>query len=402
MINKDFIIIGAGIVGLVLGLKLKKKFPNKTILILDKEPDSISHGTGRNSGVIHSGIYYPPESLRAKYCVSGSKQLKSYVKNKNLWIDECGKILLPTNKQSLKSIEILLDRAKISGIEAKKINSKEILELEKNANPIFDIGIHVPFTSVVNPKEVAASIKNDIQKLGVEVIYNSEVTEINTEKGSVFSNGDEYQAKMIINSAGLQADTIAKISKFKSEYSFLPFKGKYWKLKKNISMSKLLYPVPNLDLPFLGIHTAHNSYGDIYLGPSSTPVFGRENYRGLINFNLIEALQISTSFIKKIILNTNGLRTLAFREFKLIFATGVFNEIKNLVNGIEKSDLKLSKNKVGIRSQIFDKKNDSLVSDFVIKKDKKMIHILNAISPAFTASFGLADYIIENIINENY
>jgi (S)-2-hydroxyglutarate dehydrogenase len=399
--KKDFIIIGAGIVGLVLALKLKKKYPHKSILVLDKESNSIKHGTGRNSGVIHSGIYYPPGTLRAQYCVSGSKQLKSYVQEKNLWIDECGKILLPTSKKSCSSLELLLERAEKNSIYAKKVHSEEILHLEPNANPVFGEGIFIPFTSVVNPKEVAISIMEDIKDLGVEVVYNSEVTNINSKKGIVECGKSNFIGDILVNSAGLQADNISKLSGYKTDYSFLPFKGKYWEVNNNLKMSKLLYPIPNLDLPFLGIHSVHNKLGDIYLGPSSTPVFGRENYNGIKGLSIKEAFFLLLSFATKIIFNTNGLRSLAFREIKLFSLKGVLAEAKNLMTGIEKSHFKLSNTKLGIRSQIFDKKNRTLVSDFVIEKDKKVIHILNAISPAFTASFGLADYIIENIINEN-
>ena len=366
--------------------------------MLDKEVDSVQHGTGRNSGVIHSGIYYPQNTLRAKYCVSGSKQLKNYVKENNLWIDECGKILLPSSKKSMLNIDVLLERAADNGIGAERIDKKRMLELEPNANPFFEEGIHVPFTSIVDPKEVALSIVSDVKKKGVEIIYNSEVTEIDSSQGRVSTKESVYLADVIINSAGLQAERIAKISSLKSEYSFLPFKGKYWELNSGIKLSKLLYPVPDLNLPFLGIHTVHNKDGKIYIGPSSTPVFGRENYSGYKDIKIKEAIFLMFSFALKIILNVNGLRSLALRELKLIHLSGVYKEARNLLAGIKRSQLSLSEKKVGIRSQIFDKDNKSLVSDFVVKKDKRVIHILNAISPAFTASFGLADFIIENVL----
>lgn len=398
MLNQSYnlVVIGAGIIGLVSALKIKQKFPDYKILILDKEKNSVSHGTGRNSGVIHSGIYYPPETLRAKYCVSGSKQMKEYVKEKNLWIDECGKILLPTSKESLKTIDILMERSIKNGVEANLLSAKQINELEPNANPVYDIGIHIPFTSIVDPKEVALSIKHDLEKLGVEILYSSAVSEIDSESGLVKFNNNEITSNLIINSAGLQSDTIAKKANYKTDYSFSPFKGKYWYVSDaGFKMTRLLYPIPNLDLPFLGIHTVHNKKGKVYIGPSSTPVFGRENYSGLKGLKISEFIYLLFSFTKKILFNTNGLRTLAFREFSLILPNGVFNEAKNLVKGLNKSSFKLSNEKVGIRSQIFDKKERSLVSDFMVEKQHKVIHILNAISPAFTASFGLADYILE-------
>ena len=403
MLHKSYnlVVIGAGIVGLVLALKIKRNFPNYKILILDKEIDSTSHGTGRNSGVIHSGIYYPPETLRAKYCVSGSKQMKKYVKEKNLWIDECGKILLPTSKESLKTIDVLMERSIKNGVEANILSPKQINELEPNANPVFDIGIHIPFTSIVDPKEVALSIKSDLERSGVEIFYSSPVSKVDSENGLVKFNNTEVISDLIINSAGLQSDTIAKKSSYKTDYSFSPFKGKYWYVSDpNFKMTRLLYPIPNLDLPFLGIHTVHNKKNKVYIGPSSTPVFGRENYSGFKGLKILEFIYLLFSFAKKFLLNTNGLRTLAFREFNLILPNGVFNEAKNLVKGLNKSSFKLSNEKVGIRSQIFDKKEKTLVSDFMVEKQNRVIHILNAISPAFTASFGLADYILKEYFDE--
>ena len=285
-------------------------------------------GTGRNSGVIHSGIYYPPDTLRAKYCVSGSKQLKLYVKEKNLWIDECGKILLPTKKNSIENIEILLDRAKKNGIDAKKVSYDEIKKLEPLANPLYKEGIYIPFTSVVNPTEVAFSLKKDLEILGVDIFYQKEVTKINSHLGEVYSHDYCYKADTIINSAGLHADNVSKLANFKSSYSFLPFKCKYWEVNKNIKMKKLLYPIPDLNLPFLGVHTVHNQNGQVFLGPSSTPVFGRENYNGIKGLNFLEAFFLFISFAKKILFNTNGIRSLAIREMKLFSLRGVSNEAK--------------------------------------------------------------------------
>lgn len=396
--ERDFIIIGGGIIGLVLGYKLKLRYPKKMVLVLEKEQNSVCHGTGRNSGVIHSGIYYPPETLRAKYCISGSKQLKNYVIKKNLWIDQCGKILLPTSTKTVESIPILLDRANQNGVEASLLNGAELRALEPNCNPRFNTGVHVPFTSVVDPKEVAGSILSDLLKVDGEILYGHKVTQVNADSGSVAAGGRQFMGKVVINAAGLHADTIARLAGLVSRYSFLPFKGKYWRLSSSIKMRKLVYPIPNLDLPFLGVHTTHNRAGDVYLGPSSTPVFGRENYRRLNGLHAKEALSLMGSFGKKILFNVNGLRTLGLRELRLLLPKGIQREANLLLEPSLSDHLYTAPDKVGIRSQIFDDENNHLLNDFVIQKQARVIHILNAISPAFTASFGLADRLLERYV----
>ena len=232
----------------------------------------------------------------------------------------------------------------------KKLVRKEFL----NLNPMLTLLLEraftfqkdeETFTSIVDPKEVARSLVNDVKKKDVELIYDSEVLEIDSSLGTVSTNESTYYADTIINSAGLQAETIAKISKFKSEYSFLPFKGKYWELKSGIKLSRLVYPVPDLNLPFLGIHTVHNRNEQIYIGPSSTPAFGRENYNGVKDIKIKEAMLLIFSFAIKIILNVNGLRSLALRELNLLFLSGVHKEAGNLLNGVKRSHLHLSRKK---------------------------------------------------------
>ncbi len=389
----DFIIIGSGIIALTLAYKLKQKLSNSKILILEKEKNSISHGSGRNSGVLHSGIYYEPGSLRANLCVDGAKQLKEYIKSENLWIDECGKILLPTSEFSNSNLDSLYERAKKNGVTINKISKKDVEEIEPNANCQFDHALHVPFTSVSNPKQVSESLINQLIKMNVEIKYGEEV--LNIKNNQVNTNSRPYNSNHIFNCAGLFADQIAKQSGLEFRYSFLPFKGKYWKIKNNnFKLNHLVYPIPDLRYPFLGLHSSHNYKGDFYIGPSSTPVFGRDQYDGLIGNNFSEAFELFTEFSKKIILNQNKLRTLAFQEIGLLSKQGFYSQVKKMFKNLKANDLELSADKVGIRSQIFDPNSKSLVNDFVIINDKNTTHVLNAISPAWSASFAFADHLI--------
>jgi L-2-hydroxyglutarate oxidase len=389
----DFAIIGSGIIGLTLAFKLKQKFNNSKIAIFEKEPNSISHGSGRNSGVLHSGIYYEPGSLRANLCVTGVKELKEYIKSENLWINECGKLLLPTSEYSYSNLENLFNRAKKNGVEINKIKNEEIKRIEPNTNCQFEYGLHVPFTSVADPKEVSKSLIENLKKMNVEINYNSKILKISEQK--LFTQNNTIEAGHIFNCAGLFADEIAKNSNLEFRYSFLPFKGKYWKItNKSFKLNHLVYPIPDLRYPFLGLHSSHNRHGDFYIGPSSTPVFGREQYNGILGDNLKESISLIFNFSKKIILNENKLRTLALQELSLLTKRGFFNQIKKMFNNINPDDLELSDQKVGIRSQIFDPQSKNLVNDFVVINQKNTTHVLNAISPAWSASFAFADHLI--------
>ena len=298
----DFAIIGSGIIGLTLAFKLKQKFNNSKIVIFEKEPNSISHGSGRNSGVLHSGIYYEPGSLRANLCATGVKELKEYIKSENLWINECGKLLLPTSEYSYSNLENLFNRAKKNGVEINKIKNEEIKRIEPNTNCQFEYGLHVPFTSVADPKEVSKSLIENLKKMHVKINYNSKILKISEQK--LFTQNNTIEAGHIFNCAGLFADEIAKNSNLEFRYSFLPFKGKYWKItNKSFKLNHLVYPIPDLRYPFLGLHSSHNRQGDFYIGPSSTPVFGREQYNGILGDNLKESISLIFNFSKKIILN---------------------------------------------------------------------------------------------------
>ena len=392
----DLVVIGGGVVGLTIAREWLLRYPKSDVVVLEKERNSVAHGSGRNSGVVHSGIYYAEGSLRAQLCVSGCQLMRDYVSERGLWIDHCGKLLVPPSESALGSMQVLLDRGRANGVEIHQLTGKEALELEPNVNPQFDQALFVPITSVVDPREVVERIKKDVIEAGGVIHYNAFAGSIDSKCGIVQTSVGTFESATVVNAAGLFADQVAKRAGLETRYSFQPFKGKYWKHKNtHFKMQRLVYPVPDLDLPFLGVHTAHNSHGEVYFGPSSTPVIGRENYEGFQGISWLDGLSLSASLVKKFLHNTNGLRTLALREMKLVRLKGVCNEVSKIISGVGPDDLERSLAKVGIRSQIFDADRQHLVNDFVVLQDDKTIHILNAISPAFTASFAFARYVLD-------
>ena len=392
----DCLIIGGGIVGLTLAREWLLRYPQSKVVVLEKESNSVAHGTGRNSGVVHSGIYYAEGSLRAKLCVSGARQMLEYVEERQLWNDRCGKLLVPPTESSLNSMDVLLNRGRANGVEIHKVTGREALELEPRVNTKFDQALYVPVTSVVNPKEVAERVREEVVSRGGVIHYSTPAEAIDARRGTARTSTGSFEAGTVVNAAGLFADQVAERAGLKTQYSFQPFKGKYWKHKNpDFTMRRLVYPVPDLSLPFLGVHTAHNQTGDVYFGPSSTPVIGRENYQGLDGIRLRDGISLGASLAWKFLKNTNGLRTLSIREIRLMRLRGVCDELTKIISGVEPRDLEPSLAKVGIRSQIFDSTTQHLVTDFVVVPDGKAIHILNAISPAFTASFAFASYVLD-------
>ena len=392
----DCLIIGGGIVGLTLAREWLLRYPQSKVVVLEKESNSVAHGTGRNSGVVHSGIYYAEGSLRAKLCVSGARQMLEYVEERQLWNDRCGKLLVPPTESSLSSLDVLLNRGRANGVEIHKVTGPEALDLEPRVNTRFGQALYVPITSVVNPKEVAERVREEVVSRGGVIHYSTPVEAIDARRGTARTLEGSFEAGTVVNAAGLFADQVAERSGLKTQYSFQPFKGKYWKHKNpDFTMRRLVYPVPDLSLPFLGVHTAHNQTGDVYFGPSSTPVIGRENYQGLDGISLRDGISLGASLAWKFLKNTNGLRTLSMREIRLMRLRGVCDELTKIISGVEPRDLEQSLAKVGIRSQIFDSTTQHLVTDFVVVPDGRAIHILNAISPAFTASFAFASYVLD-------
>ena len=396
----DLLVVGGGIVGLTLAREWLLRHPGSTVSVLEKEPNSVSHGTGRNSGVVHSGIYYQEHSLRARLCVAGSQDMLAYVEEKGIWTDRCGKLLIPPTESALPSVAVLLERGAANGVPIELIDGQTAQMLEPRVNTQFDCALYIPVTSVVDNKAVAQAVVDDVQALGGLIHYNTQVTQMHGTDGRVETPQGIFSAGYIINAAGLFADQVARNAGLEMRYSFQPFKGKYWMhCDPSFRMQRLVYPIPDLNLPFLGVHTAHNAEGQVFFGPSSTPVIGRENYQGLDGIAWSDGMALSANLVWKLMRNTNGLRTLAWREAKLLRRAGVCAEISRLIHGVKATDLQTSLAKVGIRSQIFDPKAQHLVNDFVILRDRRCVHILNAISPAFTASFAFSRHVLDHYLD---
>ena len=395
----DYLVIGAGIVGMALARNLRARMPDKRIIILEKEPAVACHSSGRNSGVLHSGFYYTANSLKAKFTREGNLALKQYCREHALPLNECGKVVVACDEKELESLYELEKRGKKNGVDVRLVDEKELAEIEPNAKT-YKKALHSPATATVDPALVCESVKLELLKSGVEIFFSEGYSGLAGNNTVKTAKGRLISAGRIINAAGLYADKIAKDFGFSKKYVIIPFKGIYLKYSGPKTPLKVnVYPVPNLKNPFLGVHYTVTVDNHVKIGPTAIPAFWRENYTGLDNFSLSEAMQIGACEARLFLANAFGFRALAFEEMRKYYRPYLTGLGEKLVKKINPSGFN-TLSKPGIRAQLLNTETLELVQDFVVEGDRSSTHILNAVSPAFTGSFPFTDWIIENYLGE--
>jgi L-2-hydroxyglutarate oxidase LhgO len=392
----DLIVLGAGITGLSVARQKLLDEPDCEILIIEKECKIGMHGSGRNSGVLHSGIYYPSDTLKAKFCAEGSKLMTNYCRKHNLPILQCGKVILPTKYEDESQVNLLYNRGMKNGALVEIISQKELNEIEPEASTMVQKALYSPNTSVVDPCKVLEKIQFELINAGVTILFNEKVKSANPDSSTIKTNKDNsFQYAHLVNCTGQHSDAVSKVFGVGEKYTILPFKGLYYGLHKNsnIQLNGLIYPVPDLNVPFLGIHSVKLIDGSTYFGPTAIPAFGRENYQGFKGVNIKDATSISYYLAKQYIGNKQGFRSYTHQEIHKIFKSEFLKSMQKLVPRISGNDLIVSQ-KVGIRAQLLDTKKGELVMDFLVERVDNTTHVLNAVSPAFTSAFSFAKYIL--------
>ncbi len=397
MSRYDFVIVGAGIVGLTLARELALRNSGK-ILVVDKEDGVGRHASGRNSGVVHAGIYYAADSLKAKFCVDGARRLTDYADQHRLPILKCGKVIVATKPENVPVLSTLLERAKVNGVEAKKISLAELKELEPEARS-YDHALWSPRTSVIDSKAVLAHLSRELQQLGVEVKFDTEIAKIDPATNTIFAGSEQWQYGFLFNCAGAYADRVAHQFDVGRKYRILPFKGLYWKSSDEYAkrIQRLIYPVPDIGMPFLGVHITRTVDGKVLFGPTAIPAFGRENYSLLGGLSAFETPIISWHLLKMLIRNPGNFRRYVRDEMSRYWPKNFFNEAASMVHQLERHDIG-EFYKVGIRAQLMDLDKGQLEMDFVIEPGKNSLHVLNAISPAFTCAFAFAPLLADRAL----
>ena len=396
MKNFDFLIVGGGIVGLTTALEIARRRMGN-VAVLEKETTLGMHSSGRNSGVIHAGIYYTPGSLKADLCVSGAKRLWNYAEEKKLPHHRIGKVIVTTREEQLPVLDDLEHRATANGVRVEIVDEKGLSAIEPHART-FGKALYSPDTAVMDPKAVLKALAEDFAALGGHVFYDTKVMRIHADKRFMITNRDIFQYGHLVNASGLEADSLAHQMGVGLQYRILPFKGAYKKISPEspAQFRGLVYPTPDPDLPFLGVHVTKNVYGEMFLGPTAMPALGRENYTG---FEKIDFLRLPVNFWYlgyMFVRNRNGFFNLVRSEIAKYSAHGFFNEVKKLSPVIRPQDI-IACDKVGIRAQPFNCSTKQLVMDFLVEQGPSSTHILNAVSPAFTSSFALAEHIVNGI-----
>ena len=387
----DFIIIGGGIVGLSTAYHLKMQNADLNVVVLEKESDLALHQTGHNSGVIHSGIYYKPGSLKAINCKKGYDQLIQFCDENAIQYDLCGKIIVATEKKELDSIKTILERGIANGLEGiKKINSQEIREIEPHCAGIE--GIWVPQTGVIDYVAVSKKYAELFLHSGGEIHFNQKVTSISDKgKFSVVQTEDaEFQATTIINCAGLYSDKVAKMTDQKIDVQILPFRGEYYSIKKEKEylVNNLIYPVPNPNFPFLGVHFTRMINGGVEAGPNAVLAFAREGYTNkTINWKELRETLGHAGF-QKVALKywKDGM----YEMYRSYSKTAFTKALQRLIPEIQKEDLE--QRTAGVRAQACDSKGN-LSDDFLIFENNNVINVCNAPSPAATSSLAIGESI---------
>lgn len=389
----QYIIIGAGIMGLSIARTLKKKDPRCSVLILDKERHEAFHASSRNSGVLHAGFYYTADSLKAKFTIRGNHMMRNYCHDKNLPINECGKLVVAQNEEELSQLYELEQRGLKNGSVVKVIEENQALDIDPNVRT-YKKALYSPDTSSIDPMKVCCALKDDLLNDNVHFAFQAKY--LSRQDKVIKTTQGDFQFQKLINCAGLYADKIARDFGFSRQYTVIPFKGLYLKYTKNTTDVKVnIYPVPNLKNPFLGVHFTKTVTNEIKIGPTAIPCLWRENYEATDNFDLKEFLSTTAREVKLWLSNANNFRNLAAEEFKKYNKKYFIELASRMVQYIDPEGFS-EYTKPGIRAQLVDIKTNQLVSDFVVEGDKDSLHVLNAVSPAFTCAFPFSEYIVQN------
>ena len=400
--NCDVLIVGGGMVGLCLAHQLLERGITSSITVLDKEPGLGRHSSGRNSGVLHAGLYYKPGSIKSQVCVGGARRLRAWVQERGLPLNACGKVIVPPRLGLDAQLDLLAERGTANGATVEFLDEAQLRQLIPEARSASGRALWSPNTAVVKPLEVLTRLEHDLQERGVLFIKGCagwtakpECRELHVADVGSINYGH------LINCAGLQADRVAYPFGVGHQYTLLPFKGLYWQLKKSCPIQPRvnLYPVPDLNVPFLGVHftpTAdHNPV--VTIGPTATPALGRENYRGLQAIEPVMAAANLSLLARQYFANRGNFRRYVHEQAFLALPPLLLQAAQQLIPALRAEHLEFSQ-KVGIRSQLFNLQTQRLEDDFLCLPGPASTHVMNAISPAFTSSFALADLILDEAI----
>jgi L-2-hydroxyglutarate oxidase len=391
----DYCVIGGGIVGLATAMKLLEMQPGATLILLEKEAGLARHQTGHNSGVIHAGIYYAPGSLKADFCRRGAKATKDFCTEHGIPFETCGKLLVATNDLELERMRTLFERAKLNQIKVERLDAAALKLREPNVTGVG--ALFVEETGIVDYKRVCDGMAAVIRRTGSAIELGVTVTAIKESDATVAvsAGARQWQTKQLIVCAGLQSDRLARMAGVPTDHQIVPFRGEYYRLppSKNGFVRHLIYPIPEPDLPFLGVHLTRMIDGSVTVGPNAVLGFSREGYRKF-SFNSRDVAQYALfpGFWKTMRQNLRH----GLKEMKnSIFKAGYLQECRKYSSGLQLEDL--LPYEAGIRAQAV-MKDGTLVHDFLFLETPRMLHVCNAPSPAATSAIPIGEMIAGKVV----
>lgn len=390
----DLLVIGGGVIGLRIATEAKRRFPDSHVTLLEKEDRCGLHASGRNSGVLHAGFYYAADSFKARFTRDGNLRLREFCAEHGVPLNRCGKLVVARDAGELGVLDELSRRAKVNGVELEPVSADAAREIEPRVRT-HERALYSPTTATVDPGQVVEAFVRTAMRSGVEV--RTGVGYRAHSDGQVETTEGAISAGYVINAAGLHADRVARDFGFGARYRILPFKGLYLHgsdaappLRTNI------YPVPDLETPFLGVHLTVTVDGGTTIGPTAVPAFWREGYRGFENFRLGELLEVTRLEGAMFLLNRAGFRSLALRELPKYYRPNLVARAAQLATGVESGHFRRW-GPAGIRAQLLDVGRMELVTDFKLEGNERSFHVLNAVSPAFTCAIPFAEYVLDEV-----
>jgi len=395
----DFAIVGGGIVGLSTAMALGNRYPDAKILVLEKESRWAFHQTGNNSGVIHSGIYYKPGSFKAKFCRDGCQSMMAFCQEHDIPHEVCGKVIIATEEKELPLLENLYQRGLQNGIQVARLTAEEVREIEPHVSCL--AGVRVFSTGIADYKQVCQKYAELVRSQGGDLRLNTRVDRIvETSTGQVLeTNNGSFETRFVINCAGLQSDRIAKLGGVDPQAKIVPFRGEYYELtpEKRYLVKGLIYPVPNPDFPFLGVHFTRMIDGSVHAGPNAVLSLKREGYKKT-DFDLRDFAEVMTypGFWKLAAKHADE----GIQEIIRSFSKAAFvRSLQRLIPDVQAEDVVPTH--AGVRAQAL--MNDGkLVDDFLIIKSQNAVHVCNAPSPAATSSIEIGKAIVEQIPEQQH
>ena len=388
----DFAIIGAGIVGLSTALHLQRQ--NKNVLVLEKEKKPGLHQSGRNSGVIHSGIYYKPNSSKSELSIRGRNLLIEYLNERGINYRQEGKVVVDNDLDKLENLKSRSKELEMDGVDI--VQDDDLLSIEPNS--VIKTGLFVPQAGVVDYGEVVRTYADEFIELGGEIQFIEEIIEIENLNNvkQIKSKNNSFNCEFLINCAGLFSDEIARMDGMSPNVRIIPFRGEYYKIRdtKNSILNNMIYPLADPDLPFLGIHLTKTANGDIEAGPNAVLAFSKEGYKWT-DINFVDLTKVLT-YPGMIKLGKKYLKTGLSEMYRSLNKKVFVKEIQKLINGVSSEDI--TQIPSGVRAQAVDEEGN-LLDDFLFEEGSNSLHVLNSPSPAATASLAIGESIASKILN---